>query len=125
VTDHERDLLVDRYLLALIQGDIDDVASVLASALDDPELDRLITEMNAALDEEPPRHVGALTLKEYGSLIKGKICRWCRARLNGWISHYDHCGGWKVTGFPQKQWLYTTCPRCKYQWNLGKLGIHR
>jgi hypothetical protein len=67
----------------------------------------------------------ALTLREYAALVKGKSCRWCKTRLRAWVNHYDHAGGWRVAGFEQKQWLYTVCPRCKYQWNLRKLGIHR
>lgn len=65
------------------------------------------------------------TLKEYAALLVGRHCRWCGSRLRKWVEHYDHSGGWEVSGFLQRQWLYTTCPKCKYQWNLGKLGIAR
>lgn len=68
---------------------------------------------------------GPRTLQEYAALVGGKRCRWCKARLRKWVEHYDHAGGWAVTGFSERQWLYTVCPRCKYQWNLGKLGIQR
>lgn len=82
------------------------------------------TETNIARNE-PPNLAQARTLREYAALLKGKSCRWCGTHLRGWIEHYDHNGGWEVSGCVQKQWLYTTCPKCKYQWNLGKLGIPR
>jgi hypothetical protein len=122
MTSDERDILIGQYVSAVNRGDLDGVAAVLASANDDPELDRLVSEVNTALYEATPR---ARTLKEYRSLVKGKVCRWCKARLSGRIEHYDHSAGWLVTGFSQRQWLYTTCPKCKYQWNLVKLGIRR
>lgn len=83
------------------------------------------SETDAALDSALLQSTGARTLKEYAALVSGKCCRWCGAQLKNWVEHYDHSGGWKVSGFSQKQRLYTTCPRCKYQWNLGKLGIAR
>jgi hypothetical protein len=83
------------------------------------------SEVDSAFDNEIPRLTRVRTLKEYAALVGGKCCRWCGAQLKRWIEHYDHNGGWEVSGFSQKQWLYATCPRCKYQWNLGKLGIAR
>jgi hypothetical protein len=83
-------------------------------------------ESTSAADAGDEGHTStarALTLKEYAALVKRKRCRWCRRKLSSWVEHYDHAGGWEVSGFSQKQWLYTTCPKCKYQWNLGKLGI--
>jgi hypothetical protein len=71
------------------------------------------------------RPLSALTLADYGGLVKGKTCRWCGTRLSGRIEHYEHSGGWTVAGFESKQWLYARCPKCGYQWNLMKLGIQR
>jgi hypothetical protein len=122
MTSDERDILIGQYVSAVNNGDLDSAAAVLASASDDPELDRLVAEVNTALYEAAPRE---RTLKEYRALITDKVCRWCRARLNGSIRHYGHSAGWLVTGFSQRQWLYTTCPKCKYQWNLVKLGVRR
>jgi hypothetical protein len=81
---------------------------------------RALAEGDIAFDEAGPR-----TLKEYAALVGGLRCRWCKARLRKWVEHYDHGGGWAVVGFTEKQWLYTVCTRCKYQWKLGKLGIRR
>jgi len=83
------------------------------------------TETDASLSSTLPESTGARTLTEYAALVSGKCCRWCGAQLKGQVQHYDHSGGWEVSGFQQRQWLYTTCPRCQYQWNLGKLGIPR
>jgi hypothetical protein len=47
-----REKMIHHYIQALDQGDIDGVAVVLEAALDDPELDRVIAEINLALQEE-------------------------------------------------------------------------
>jgi hypothetical protein len=47
-----REKMIHRYIQALDRGDIDGVAAVLETALDDPELDRVIAEINFALQEE-------------------------------------------------------------------------
>jgi len=66
------------------------------------------------------------TLEDYKKMIKETKCRWCHADLsNQPIEHYDHEGDWEVKGFKEKQWLYVTCPKCKYQWALWKLGVSR
>jgi len=41
------------------------------------------------------------------------------------IQHKDHEYGWKVEGYKELQWLYVMCPKCKYAWNLHKLGVPR
>lgn len=41
------------------------------------------------------------------------------------IEHYPHSGGWPLEQFAEKEWLYVTCPKCKYQWALWKLGVPR
>jgi len=87
--------------------------------------DRLITEINLSGDGKCGLAKQAPTLEEYADLVKGKICRWCRTSFRARVEHYDHAGGWEVRGFSQKQWLYIRCQKCSYQWNLGKLGIHR
>jgi hypothetical protein len=47
-----RDQQVERYILALDRGDFDAVAAILAAAETDPELDRLLVEVDAALHAE-------------------------------------------------------------------------
>jgi len=47
-----RERLIHRYIQALDQGDMEGVASVLEAAVNDPELDRLISEINLAYQEE-------------------------------------------------------------------------
>ena len=64
-----------------------------------------------------------MRLEAFERLVEGKRCRWCGAPLSGPIHHYPHPGGWKVEGFPERQWLYVICPGCGYQWALWKLGI--
>lgn len=41
------------------------------------------------------------------------------------IKGYIYSGGWKVEGFPHLYLLYITCPRCKYDYVLWKLGVPR
>lgn len=55
--------------------------------------------------------------------IKSPNCKWCNTELDDIIEHYDHDGGRQVEGFSQRQWLYTTCSGCDYQWALHKLGL--
>ncbi len=47
-----RDRALHRYIAAMERGDADGVAAILEMALDDPELDRLISEVNEAYEEE-------------------------------------------------------------------------
>src|SRR4051794_32179313 len=47
-----RDQQVERYILALDRGDFDTVAAILAAAEADPELDRLLVEVDGALHAE-------------------------------------------------------------------------
>lgn len=47
-----RDRALHRYITALERGDMDGVAAILEIALDDPELDELISEVNQAYQEE-------------------------------------------------------------------------
>ena len=44
----------------------------------------------------------------------------CGAKLDGEIGHYGHSGGWDVSDYPVRQWLYVVCGRCGYQWALDK-----
>lgn len=50
--NRERDQIIDRYLQALDQGDIEGIETVLDQAAHDPSLDRMIHEVNAALYSE-------------------------------------------------------------------------
>lgn len=47
-----RDRSVEQYILALERGDFDAVATILAAAGSDPELDRLLVEVDGALHDE-------------------------------------------------------------------------
>ena len=47
-----REKLIYRYVQAMDQGDVEEIAAVLEAALDDPELDRIITEIDLAYQEE-------------------------------------------------------------------------
>ncbi len=47
-----RDRALHRYIAAMERGDAEGVAAILEMALDDPELDGLISEVNEALEEE-------------------------------------------------------------------------
>jgi len=40
---------------------------------------------------------------------------------------YRHADGWPITwgDMTVKFWLYVTCPKCKYEWALWKLGVPR
>lgn len=69
----------------------------------------------------------APTLKEYREAIEGQRCRFCGTPLTRGIEGYPHEDGWRVRGYSERQWLYTTCPnpRCHYQWALSYLGIPR
>lgn len=50
--DLTREQAIHRYIQALEQGDMEGVAAVLETALDDPEWERIITEINLAYQEE-------------------------------------------------------------------------
>ncbi len=47
-----RDRAIHSYIRSLDQGDIDGIAAVIEAALNDPELDRLISEVNLAYQDE-------------------------------------------------------------------------
>lgn len=47
-----RDRALHRYIAAMEQGDTEGIAAILEMALDDPELDELISEVNEAYEEE-------------------------------------------------------------------------
>lgn len=57
---HKRDVdqnlsqvrMIHRYVQALDQGDVEEIAAILEAALDDPELDRVIEEINLSYQEE-------------------------------------------------------------------------
>lgn len=74
-------------------------------------------------------------IQDYQKQLEGKDCKWCRRKNydngtneivlleNEPIAHYEHDGGHPVDGFHANRWLYVVCPKCKYQWSLGKLGL--
>ena len=39
------------------------------------------------------------------------------------VEGYEHSGGFTVG--TKKYWLYITCPKCRYQTSLVKLGVKR
>lgn len=47
-----RDRMIHRYVQALDQGDVEGIAAILEAALDDPELDKVIEEINLSYQEE-------------------------------------------------------------------------
>ncbi len=47
-----REKLIYRYVQAMDQGDVEEIAIVLEAALNDSELDRIITEIDLAYQEE-------------------------------------------------------------------------
>lgn len=67
-----------------------------------------------------------MKLNDYGSLVQGKVCRFCNTVLNhGSVEYYDHEGGFIVEGFKERQWLFITCSGCGHQWSLVHLGVAR
>lgn len=62
-------------------------------------------------------------LQDYAKQIEGKTCKWDKTPLEPVVEYWEHAGGYNVEGFEEKQWLYTECPKCEYQWALHKLGI--
>lgn len=66
----------------------------------------------------------ASELAFYQRQLKGKHCHWCQTSIEDQpLEFYDHHGGYRVAGLSEKQWLYVTCPNCRYQWSAVKLGI--
>lgn len=68
------------------------------------------------------------SLKYYRSLLIGKKCMDCYPETTillakQEIEHYNHENGWPLNGHVEKQWLFITCPNCRYQWSFAKLGI--
>jgi len=55
MTAHEREKLTYQYMIALDGGDMDTVARILTRAEQDPELERMILEMNHALVADDPQ----------------------------------------------------------------------
>lgn len=67
------------------------------------------------------------SLDYYRFQIKQTECKFCGYRELDQlpIEFYEHDGGWWLTDFTKKQWLYITCPKCGYEWALWKLGVPR
>jgi hypothetical protein len=57
-----------------------------------------------------------------------QVCS-CGQDLTGCeIDGYVHAEGWDVKrldGHMTRYWLYITCPKCKNQWAIWKLGVSR
>jgi hypothetical protein len=71
----------------------------------------------------------APTIEEYRKALKelgDDTCFWCKAELDYEnLEHYDHSNGVPIDGHEEKQWLYTVCPSCEYQWAWHKLLVGR
>ena len=63
ISNYEREKAIYRYVTALDNGDMDGVAEVLDLALCDPELERIIEEIDLAYQEE--EEITPTRLKEY------------------------------------------------------------
>jgi hypothetical protein len=70
-----------------------------------------------------PDHDAPLSTQDYEDLSDDE-CPTCGAPLSH-VKGYSHEGGWDVRGFARKQWLYRTCPKCRYDWALWKIGVSR
>jgi len=65
-------------------------------------------------------------LSSYEAEFQDKTCKYCSAKLSGPALFWGpHDGGYQLPGFDSKQWIYTECPQCEYQWSMGKLGIQQ
>ena len=65
------------------------------------------------------------TLQEFGRIFNGMLCRWCGAELSGPLQSYNHEGGVLLHGFEMPQWVFTRCPKCRYDWSYRKIDILR
>ena len=60
------------------------------------------------------------------ALARGVRCSSCqRPARKEQIELYDHDGGYLVSGFASRQWLYFTCSTCGHQNSFTHLGIPR
>jgi hypothetical protein len=66
----------------------------------------------------------SLSLEEALDIIRRvKRCPFCRALLRPELESYPHSGGFIIPEISaEPRWYYTTCPKCRYQWSLVKLG---
>lgn len=69
LSNYEREKAIYRYVIALDNGDMDDVAEVLELALYDQELERIIEEIDLAYQEEE----GITTISTDAAIIKNLI----------------------------------------------------
>ena len=77
-------------------------------------------ELNARLHI----HDGKI-LEDYSREIVGKQCHCGYVyTANDKVERYNHAGGWIVEGYPGRQWLWVTCPRCKFDMSLWKIDVH-
>lgn len=69
--DRQRELALHRYIRAFDQGDLDAIEAVLNESLRDPELERQIAEVNAAIHEE----TGLQSIKEDAETVRSLLLR--------------------------------------------------
>lgn len=65
-----REKLIYRYVQALDQGDLDQVADILEQSMNDPELDRAITEINLAIEVEEGLSSLAVDAEKVGNIAR-------------------------------------------------------
>ncbi len=70
--ERQREMAVDRYVQAYDRGDLDGIDEVFAQAVDDPELDRRIIGINAALHAE----VGLQPIDEQAQFVRRLLFRY-------------------------------------------------
>jgi len=81
----------------------------------------MVDEKRSGIKKEPDEL--APTIADYKRAISGKRCGFCEHPLTGAIKRYPREDGWWVRGYHERQWLYTTCSKCNYQWSLKYLGV--
>lgn len=64
--ERQREIAIDRYILAFDRGDLDTMASILDEAIDDPELDRRLVGVHSALHAE----AGLQPVNEQAQLVR-------------------------------------------------------
>ncbi len=77
----QREMAVDRYVQAYDRGDLDGIDEVFAQAVDDPELDRRIIGINAALHAE----AGLQPIDEQAQFVRRLLFRY----VSSGIPHTD------------------------------------
>jgi hypothetical protein len=63
----------------------------------------------------------AETAEQYLAKVKRRLCLFDGVPLHWRLDMRDHDDGWDVVGFDHKMWLSLQCPKCNYDWTIGKL----